>query len=84
MTVLLNIVDNAVNEVEFLRLIRSTAVTIIYSVYHNNYDSYTRVIYFPNTRNSVSVPRYGVTCPERLPPSGHASNTRRNLYIFFI
>lgn len=42
MTVLLNIVDNAVNEVEFLRLIRSTAVTIIYSVeYHNNYDSYT-------------------------------------------
>lgn len=32
MTVLLNIVDNAVNEVEFLRLLRSTAVTIIYSV----------------------------------------------------
>lgn len=32
MTVLLNLVDNAVNEVEFLMLIRSTAVTIIYSV----------------------------------------------------
>lgn len=76
MTVLLNIVDNAVNEVEFLRLIRSTAVTIIYSVeYHNNYDSYTRVIYFPNTRNSVSVPRYGVTCPER-PPERSPFRTR--------